>query len=146
MSVVLRVDDGPLRDWLNSADSRGEEVKRLFSDEGSILTLQEMRATVPVRRGFLRESITRQVYSDGFSVFPTAKYAPYVDQGTGPHTIFPVVSRVLRFTMPSGAVIFAKHVHHPGSQGRFFIQKTVENVRGKLAELLHNILERIYSD
>jgi hypothetical protein len=146
MSVVLRVDDGPLREWLSREDARGEDVKRLFCEEGSILTMQEMRATVPVRTGFLRESITRQVYSDGFSVFPTAKYAGYVDQGSGPHTIFPVVSRVLRFTMPSGAVIFAKHVHHPGFPGRFFIQRTAESVRAKLVELLHGLLERVYGD
>jgi hypothetical protein len=146
MSVILRVNIEPLRGFLGAEPQRMEEALRLFSDEGSILAMEELRANVPIRSGFLRESVTREILPDGFKVYPTAPYAGYVDQGTGPHTIFPRSGKFLRFEDQWGATIFARKVEHPGFLGRFFMQRTAENLRYRLAELVRGILERVYRD
>lgn len=144
MSVIVRDDDGKLQSWLSQGQRREEETLRLFQDEGSLLAMQEMRGIVPFRKGFLRESIMRNLTPAGFSVYPTASYAKIVDQGASPHTIFPSAAKVLRFELPSGGVIFARHVQHPGFIGRFFIRRTAEAIRSRLADLLNKITERVY--
>jgi hypothetical protein len=105
--------------------------------------MQEMRGRVPIRSGFLRESITAAELPDGFMVYPTASYAAYVEYGTRPHTIFPNKAKVLRWTNEWGATIFARHVHHPGFPGRFFVQKTFEFVNVELRRLYAEIVERV---
>ena len=93
MSVVLKANDGPLRDYLRLEPQRQAEGLRLFQEEGSILAMEELRSNVPVRSGSLRESVSREILPDGFTVYPSAKYAGFVDQGSRPHTIFPKSGR-----------------------------------------------------
>jgi hypothetical protein len=141
---IIRVDDTKLRSWLRDEDLREDESLLLFQTEGSRLVEEQMRFFVPIRTGFLRESITTYMTGDGFAVYPSAPYAPFVEKGVGPHTIFPVRVRVLRFEMPMGAVIFARHVKHPGFPGRFFVKRTAEAVRERLTELMRQIFGRLY--
>jgi len=141
---VLRVDDTKLQSWLSHEPEREAESLRLFQEEGSILVMAEMRQQVPIRTGFLRESITTRITPAGFTVEPTAPYALAVEKGTGPHTIFPVRAKVLRFETEAGAIIFARYMKHPGFPGRFFVKRTAEAVRERLRELAENILRRLY--
>lgn len=104
-----------------------------------------MRGIVPLKTGFLRESITSNATPSGFTVYPTAKYAAYVDQGTAPHTIFPSSAKILAFEGPFGGMIFAKSVKHPGTRPTFFIRRTAEAVVDKLVSVVQSILERVYS-
>lgn len=129
--------------WLTEAANKMPEAVRIFQEEGSILTMTEMRARAPVRTGFLRESITRSFSPDGFIVYPTAKYAEYVEYGTRPHTIFPSKTKVLSWVGPWGERIFARYVKHPGFPGRFFVQKTLEVVKIDLQRLFQEIIERL---
>lgn len=139
------MDDSQIREYLMREKTRESEALRLFQDEGSRLTVEEMRGIVPLKTGFLRESITSSTTPSGFTVYPTAKYAEFVDKGTGPHTIFPSGARALRFETPWGGEVFAKRVQHPGTRPTFFIQRTADAVVGKLVEQLRSILERVYS-
>jgi hypothetical protein len=139
------MDDSQIREYLMREKMRESEALRLFQDEGSRLTVEEMRGIVPLKTGFLRESITSSPTPSGFTVYPTARYAGFVDKGTSPHTIFPSGARALRFETAWGGVIFAKHVQHPGTRPTFFIQRTADAVIPKLAEQLRSILERVYS-
>lgn len=143
MSVKVETNSPQLEAWLTEAANKQPEIVRAWQEEGSMRVMEEMRGRVPIRTGFLRESITAAETPDGFMVYPTAKYAEYVEYGTGPHTIFPSVAKVLRFELPSGAVIFAKHVEHPGFPGRFFVQKTFEVVKMELQRLYSEIVERL---
>ena len=90
---------------------------------------------VPVKTGFLRESIITKAMPNGFKVFPSASYARFVDQGTKPHTIFPREARVLRWYSPSGAPVFSRYAQHPGTKGAFFTQKTAEAMPEVLRQL-----------
>jgi len=143
VSVKVDVTSPVLEAFLTKAATSEPEILRQFQQEGSRLVMEEMRRVVPVRRGFLRESITAAFSPDGFIVYPTAKYAEFVEKGIGPHTIFPVRAKVLRFETVWGEVIFARHVKHPGFPGRFFVKRTLEAVKYNLRQLLQDIVERV---
>lgn len=145
MSVNVNVDSAGVEAWLREGATRNAEALRLFQDEGSQIVMEEMRGQVPFRTGFLRESIGTAYSPDGFVVSPNAPYAPYVDQGTAPHVIFPARARALRFETGMGVPVFARRVKHPGSRGRFFIQRTSELVRDRLVAAFNDILERVHS-
>lgn len=141
---IIRVDDAKLQSWLRDEDLRNEESLRLFQTEGSRLVELQMRLFAPIRTGFLRESITTYMTGDGFTVYPSAPYAVAVEKGVEPHSIFPVRASVLRFETASGAIIFAKHVKHPGFPGRWYVRRTAEAVRERLSELMRQIFGRVY--
>jgi len=141
---IIRVDDTKLQSWLREEPARQAESLRLFQEEGSAIVMEEMRAEAPIRSGFLRESIATYMTPQGFTVYPSAPYAEAVEKGVGPRTIFPVRAQVLRFETEAGAIIFAKHVKHPGFPGRWFVRRTAEAVRERLAELYAWILGRVY--
>lgn len=143
MSVQVSVDDSRFEAWLDRASGFGAEFERLFRERGSVIVREEMRSQVPIRSGFLRESITTAFAPDGFLVYPTAPYAGFVDRGTGPHMIFPSTAKILRFER-GGAVIFARHVHHPGFTGRFFVLHTLDRARDRLMALVRNLMEELY--
>ena len=79
----------------------------------------------PVRTGKLRRSTYFQVMRHGneqrVEIRQPARtpagdyYGFWVREGTEPHDIYPVNKTALRFEI-GGNIIFAKHVHHPGSR------------------------------
>lgn len=143
MSIRIEADTRNVEAYLAECAERQPEIVQAWKQEGKQLVMQEMRFRAPIRSGFLRESIITAETPDGFMVYPTAKYAEYVERGTAPHTIFPSTAKVLRFELPSGAVIFAKHMHHPGFAGRWFVRNTFEFVKLELKRLYQEIVERL---
>lgn len=143
MSVKVETNSPQLEAWFTEAANKQPEILCAWKEEGKRVVMEEMRGRTPVRKGFLRESITAAETPDGFIVYPRAKYAGFVEKGTGPHMIFPSAAKVLRFELASGAVIFAKHVKHPGFSGRWFVRQTFEAVKLELHRLYSEILERV---
>jgi hypothetical protein len=121
--------------FLKEEPERQTQVLNLWKEQGGGETKGFMRGLVPVKTGFLRESITRRTTPKGFLVYATAPYAKFVDQGTAPHAIFPRGASVLRWFGPLGAPIFAKYVFHPGTAGHHFVQRTKEAMRQVLKQL-----------
>ena len=121
--------------FLKGEPERQAQVLNLWKQQGSEETMGFMRGIVPVKTGFLRESITRRTTPKRFLVYATAPYAKYVDQGTEPHVIFPRGASVLRWFGPLGAPIFAKYVFHPGTAGHHFVQRTKDAMRQVLKQL-----------
>ena len=103
--------------------------------------MEQMRRNTPVKRGFLRESVTRIKTSDGFLVYPAAAYAEIVEKGSRPHIIFPASGKVLHWLGPWGEPIFAKKVMHPGFSGRFFIRRTAQEMGAILQQLFASMKE-----
>ena len=121
--------------FLKEAPERQATVLGLWREEGSQQTMSFMRGAVPVKTGFLRESIARRITPKGFLVYATAPYAKFVDQGTSPHAIFPREASILRWFGPLSNPIFAKHVFHPGTKGSHSVQRTKEAMRQVLKVL-----------
>ena len=89
-----------------------------------------MRAYVRVRTGYLLSTIRKQrSYVKGsVTVVAGSKkidYTAYENYGTRAHTIVPRNKQYLRFVGSNGVVVFAKQVHHPGTQGSFFIDRAM---------------------
>lgn len=143
MSAKVETNSPQLEAWFTEAANKQPEILCAWKEGGKRLVMEEMRGRTPVRKGFLRESITAAETPDGFIVYPRAKYAGFVEKGTGPHMIFPSKAKVLRWTDQWGAEIFARHVHHPGFPGRFFVQKTFDAVKLELGRLYAEIVERV---
>jgi hypothetical protein len=137
MSIRLsvRAQYSRVQAYLKAAPQRSEVVKRLWCEQGSEETANFMRGIVPVKTGFLRDSISAKITANGFSVFPTASYSKFVDQPTKPHRIFPKGARVLRWFGEGGSPIFSAFVEHPGTKGAFFIKRTKEGMKAVLKQL-----------
>ncbi len=125
--------------FLKGEPERQAKVLALWKDEGSQETVSFMRNIVPVKTGFLRESITRRTTPKGFLVYATAKYAAFVNSGTQPHRIFPRNASVLRWFGPWGNPIFAKRAFHPGTVGAHFVERTKETMKQVLKQLYMTI-------
>jgi HK97 gp10 family phage protein len=120
---------------LASADvSRLAEALRETAQESGVTThqvliqsanqiLAEMEAKVPVKTGALRRSLGIRVGTDRVTIGPDASipYAGFVEHGTGPHEIRPRNKKVLKFTV-HGKVVFARVVHHPGTQAQPYVR------------------------
>jgi Bacteriophage HK97-gp10, putative tail-component len=79
--------------------------------------------------GTLRRSIGAYERPDGsVHVGPTASYAEYVNDGTRAHTIRSHGSWPLR--SPATGQVFGPIVHHPGTRGAHFLERTVEDITG----------------
>jgi hypothetical protein len=120
LSVRVRVYFTRIESYLAGETRRMGSVFGEWQRQGSVEAERVLRANTPVRTGFLRDSIVRQLTPSGFTVYPTASYASAVEHGTVPHTIFPSHAKVLCFrtgnlgwAFGEGA-IFARRVEHPG--------------------------------
>ena len=125
--------------FLKGEPEREARVLALWKDQGSQETMGFMRGIVPVKTGFLQESVTRIFTPKGFQVYATAPYARFVDQGTRPHVIFAKNASVLRWYGPWGNPIFAKHVFHPGTTGRLFVKHTRDAMKQVLRQMYVSI-------
>lgn len=123
--------------FLKGEPEREARVLALWKDQGSQETMGFIRGIVPVKTGFLRESVTRKLTPKGFQVYASAPYARFVDQGTRPHYIFAKHASVLRWHGSFGNPVFAKHVFHPGTTGKLFVQRT--------RDAMHKALQQMYA-
>jgi hypothetical protein len=141
------------------------EVMQIFQREGSILAVEIMRSNIPIKTGQLRESVRSFLMPDGFYVRAEMPYAPFVDRGTRPHIIrpkgpevWPALSqkyvqpyvlavrrpKALRWFDAFGGIHFARIVHHPGTKGVHFIQKTADFLQVELPQMVRDILTRVF--
>jgi len=85
---------------------------------------------LPLRpSGYLRSSIHAFRQADGSIIIgPTADYAEFVNNGTGPHEIHSTGPWPLR-NRATGQV-FGPVVHHPGTPAFHFVEKAAESIAG----------------
>lgn len=79
--------------------------------------------------GHLRNSIRAvRLDKDTILIGPTVSYGKYVNDGTRPHEIrshgpWPLRNRAT-------GQVFGRRVHHPGTRGAHFIERTAESLNG----------------
>lgn len=114
LEAIGKVANSVLRDW-------------------QIRTIALAKIAAPKRTGHLKQSIhPGPVTQFHASVEASAPYAGYMEFGTKPHLIRPRFKKVLAWggarrltgTLRKGsqATIFAKEVHHPGTEPRPYLQ------------------------
>lgn len=64
----------------------------------------------------------------------TAKYAPFVHEGSVPHIIKPKNKQALRW-VNNGAFVFAKSVRHPGYKGDAFLYRALESKTDVISDI-----------
>jgi hypothetical protein len=120
---------GPLREKILAAmrqirPAMVGELRGLLIDVANRTTRRASGDVLKVRTGHLRRTIGPPVIRETAtgaegSLAITAKYAPFLEHGTGPYTIRARRAKALRFFV-GGAVRFAKSVQHPGLRPRPF--------------------------
>lgn len=111
-----------LRDRLANARTKIGSAVASDMDRAAEQVKEQMRQTVPVDTGTLRDSIA--VVKDGgkYHIGPVGvDYAKAVEYGTGPHVIMAHNGGVLAFSM-GGSTVFAKSVKHPGTKAQPYIR------------------------
>jgi len=143
MSIQIIVDSSGIDSLMQRFKGYPSE-RAAFLDEAGTFIEDTLRSKMPVKTGWLVNSITKQVRgrAEGVKVTVTAPYAMYVDQGTRPHMIFPRYAKALKFEV-GGQTIFSKYVSHPGTAGYHFIEQTVEEAGPKLVDMAMERLMRL---
>lgn len=99
-----------------------------------------MKTHVPVKTGFLKNTITSNTSTSGSVIYASAPYAKAVNDGSKPHMIYPRTAKVLRFVV-GGHEVFAKFVHHPGTKGVHFAEQTYNHIMRILPAETDKIIE-----
>jgi HK97 gp10 family phage protein len=97
----------------------------------------------PRKTGNLASSIVKEIGDCKASIDALASYAIYVVKGTRPHIIRPVNGSVLAFEGSDGKMVFTRLIHHPGTKPNPFMQRAVEEARGKAEEVFAQLLQEL---
>jgi len=137
--VTVVWDDQALLVALNSDPRISAQLDRMARE--AVLTMKFLAPVSPVgplhRSGNLRSSI--HAFRQGtphdryYIVGPTADYARYVNDDTVPHIIRSHGPWPLR-NRETGQV-FGQVVHHPGTHGQHFVERTAETFQGRRVQL-----------
>lgn len=88
----------------------------------AINLVNELSRVAPVDTGNLRLKIDWRIKNNNIEIF-MPDYAIYLEFGTAPHIIRPKNAKALHWKS-GGNDVFAKVVHHPGTQPQPFIRNT----------------------
>jgi len=127
VSITVEIDTSVLTEKLS-----GDKLQQA-KEQGMNYATQEMVRVLmqnsPVDHGLLKSWFVDSMSADEASIKSPAYYAKWVNDGTGPYTITPVNAKALYW---DGASHPVKVVHHPGIQGRHFVEDSIEDVSGRL--------------
>lgn len=97
----------------------------------------------PYQTGNLKSSIGVSTQGElTATVYVTAEYGRYVEEGTAPHEIKPKKGKFLKFPGRNGAV-FTTRVSHPGTKAQPYMQPAVDRRLPKLIEAVGQIVSKI---
>ncbi|MEM4497309.1 MAG: HK97 gp10 family phage protein [Nitrososphaerota archaeon] len=120
-----------------------DEVCDALLERTAKVLCDEVANLSPVRTGRLMASWAYvKISAAEYVVGSTVEYAPYVAFGTRPHVIYPVRAKALRFEV-DGEVVYAKYVHHPGTQPNPFIFDAIRLVRNRFKSFARNIIKNL---
>src|ERR1700694_120011 len=92
-------------------------LQRALSASSAVLAKHTVKGIVPWKSGFLAQTFKAELTTGTLKWSPTASYAPYVEFGTAPHTIYPKEKKALFWP---GAAHPVSKVNHPGTKPNQF--------------------------
>ena len=116
------------------ASKLSQELKQKLIEKLTDIAYASAFFGAPWKTGKLAGSIVKEIGDGEASIQALAPYAIYVEKGTRPHEIRPVNASVLAFEA-SGRIVFTPLVRHPGTKPNPFMQRAVEDTRGKVDEV-----------
>lgn len=108
----------------------------------AVLAQNTVVGIVPFRTGFLIQSFSAQILAFSATWFPTASYAPDVEFGTAPHTIWPVNGEALWWP---GLPHPVKRVNHPGTKANDYMGRILAMSTADINSIFGHALEMIIS-
>ena len=130
----------------------------LIKSHNLVVANWKNKPTFETRISVRPEKISMTVFPAG----PNAGIYEIVDQGSPPHIIKPVKADLLVFRTgyqpktlarpartvagggkAKGPLVFAKLVHHPGSEGRFFSKQIAEDIKPDFRRIIENTFKKV---
>ncbi len=135
--------DKVLKEFEEAPEKVDKELQKGIKNIGAIITGIEKKEA-PVGTGYLRRSIIFKYQPISVSIWPNAKYAKYIESGTGlfgprHDYIRPVRAKVLAFKV-KGRWVFAKKVK--GQKANKFVERTA----GKAEPVVNTIIDKMLND
>jgi hypothetical protein len=115
-------------------------LQRALSASSAVLAKHTVKGVVPWRTGFLAQTFRAELTTGMLRWFPTASYAPFVEFGTAPHTVYPKEKKALFWP---GAAHPVRMVNHPGSKPNQFMERIVSESQGEINDQFGKALELI---
>lgn len=131
VKVTLTVD----RSKMQNVSEKIPEIRRKglqYSGQGMI---RNLKINSPVDHGLLRSWFFSNISTDQVEIQTPAKYAPYVNDGTGIYGPYntPIYSKVigkpLAFNI-GGKMVYTKMIK--GQKGQHFVERSIEQTQDKL--------------
>ena len=128
--------------------SHGDDITEQALDEVSDEIFMDQTAHVPVKTGLLKSTIHIERSAGMRFIGPRHEMAPYdifVAEGTKAHVIEAKPGKVLVFKV-NGKTVFAKKVHHPGTQPQPFAEQSLTRWQESLGDKLQDAVVRKITD
>ena len=138
VQVTIDVDLSELMNGLSP--DKVTEVKSQGLDYAAQEMVRVLMMNSPVDHGLLKSWFIDSIDDSEAHIKTPAEYAAYVNDGTGPYVIEPVNAKALYWP---GADHPVKRVNHPGIQGQHFVEKSIDDVEGRLAGYFLKALEEV---
>lgn len=138
--TAMQAAMGPSKSLIKSRLTEGKTPVPLGKDE--VRHPKSRRAGPLHRAGTLRRSLQIIYSPDGKSMELSwgAPYASYVESGTPPHDIKPVLAQALAFRW-RGKWVVTKSVRHPGTMAQPFARPSADIARKIYIKLFREILK-----
>ena len=116
------------------ASKFGSRLKQALIERLTDIAWARAVSGAPRRTGYLASRIVKNIGEGRASIEALADCAIYVEKGTRPHLIFPVRASCLAFEV-AGEMVFTRLVRHPGTRPNPFMQRAVDETRGRVEEV-----------
>ena len=136
VQVTVEVDTS----GLVSDFAKFPEAKALGLSYAAQEMVRVLMENSPVDHGLLKSWFIESIDDSEAHIRTPAEYAHMVNDGTRPHIIEPVSKKALYW---EGADHPVKRVHHPGTRGQHFVEKSVDDVQGRLDGYFLKALEEV---
>lgn len=131
---------------------KGREVTSKTLNYATQEMVRQLMRNSPVDHGLLKSWFVESITDTEAHIKSPAKYAKYVNDGTGPHMIYPKgqgryhagrqLTKGSALWWP-GAEHPVRRVRHPGIRGQHFVEKSIETVEAKRNEFMMKALEEV---
>jgi hypothetical protein len=148
ISIRIRADASPALRTLarigkfpalkEEISSVAEKIQTTLQDHTPVGQPTPERGSGQLKAGWSHRIVVNgsKISAEFFNTAPNAeKILGYLETGTKPHPISPRNARVLRFYSRNQNPIFARLVHHPGTQPSALWTSAGEDVAGKIRGL-----------
>lgn len=124
VTVEVNMDLGNLKDLPKQTITRGLQLTAMNM-------ISELMQRSPVDHGLLKQWAVTSQSDTEIVIQSPAEYVVYQNYGTRAHDIFPKNKKALYWP---GAEHPVKMVHHPGIEGKHFVEDSIEATMPRLQE------------